>query len=92
MAKKSGMEVAADVAHLGKAAYDIIKALTKGGWHAAALQLLKHYWPQILAIAAVLLLIPVIVFCCLPMAMVGYASSTDTEIAAMTAKAKEVSA
>lgn len=92
MDKKSGMEVAADLAHLGKAAYDIIKALAQGGWHAAALQLLKHYWPQILAIAVVLLLIPVIVFCCLPMMMFGYASSTDTEIAVMTTKANEISA
>lgn len=92
MANKSGVEVAADLAHLGKAVYDIIKAFLNGGWHAAALQLLKHYWPQILAIAVVLLLIPVIIFCCLPMSMFGYASSTDTEIAAMTTKAKEVSA
>ena len=92
MAKKSGVEVVGDLAHLGKALYDIIKALMQGGWSAAAMQLLKHYWPQILAVALVLLLIPVIVFCCLPMALFGYESSTDTEIAAMTAQAETVSA
>ena len=92
MAKKSGVEVAGDLAHLGKALYDIIKALMQGGWSAAAMQLLKHYWPQILGVALALLLIPVIVFCCLPMALFGYESSTDTEIAAMTAQAGTVSA
>ena len=91
MAKKSGVEVAADLAHLGKAVYDIIKAFLNGGWHAAAIQLLKHYWPQILAIVLTLLLIPTIIFCCLPMTMFGYASSTDTEIAAMTELAQSVS-
>lgn len=91
MAKKSGLDVAGDLAHLAKAAYDIIKAFLRGGWGAAALQLLKHYWPQILAVALVLLLLPVILFCCLPMMLFGYGSSTDTEIASMTAQADAVS-
>ena len=53
MAKKSGLEVAGNLAHLAKALYDIIKAFMQGGWAAAALQALKHYWPQILAISLV---------------------------------------
>ena len=92
MAKKSGGQIAGDLAHLAKALYDIIKAFMQGGWGAAALQLLKHYWPQILAIAVALLLIPIIVFCCLPMFLFGFSSSTDTEIAAMNAQADTVSA
>lgn len=92
MAKKSGIEVAGNLAHLAKALYDIIKAFMQGGWAAAGLQALKHYWPQILAVAIVILLLPVIIFCCLPMMMFGYESSTDTEISAMTVNAQTVSA
>lgn len=92
MAKKSGLEVAGNLAHLAKALYDIIKAFMQGGWAAAGLQALKHYWPQILAVAIVILLLPFIIFCCLPMMMFGYESSTDTEISAMTVNAQTVSA
>lgn len=92
MAKKSGLEVAGNLAHLAKALYDIIKAFMQGGWAAAGLQALKHYWPQILAVALVLLLLPVIIFCCLPMMLFGWESSTDTNISAMTVKAESVSA
>ncbi len=92
MAKKSGGQIAGDLAHLAKALYDIIKAFMQGGWGAAALQLLKHYWPQILAIAVALLLIPIIVFCCLPMFLFGFNSSTDTEMATMAVQANTVSA
>ena len=84
MAKKSGLEIAGSAAHLAKALYDIIKAFMQGGWAAAALQALKHYWPQILVIALVLLLLPIIIFCCLPMVLFGYQSSTNAEISAMT--------
>ena len=92
MAKKSGLEIAGNLAHFAKALYDIIRAFMQGGWAAAALQLLKHYWPQILVIALVLILLPIIIFCCLPMMLFGFASSTDTEISSMTAQATTVSA
>lgn len=91
MAKKSGMERAGDLAHFAKALYDIIKAFMQGGWASAALQALKHYWPQILAIALVLLLLPVIIFCCLPMMLFGWSSSTNTDVSSMTAKASNIS-
>ena len=91
MAKKSGLEVAGNLAHLAKALYDIIKAFMQGGWAAAALQALKHYWPQILAISLVLTLLPIIIFCCIPMMLFGYESSTDTEISSMTVQASTVS-
>lgn len=91
MAHKSGLETVGNLAHLAKALYDIIKAFMQGGWAAAALQALKHYWPQILAVALVLLLLPVIIFCCLPMIMFGYESSTDTKISSITVEAQTVS-
>lgn len=91
MAKKSGLEVAGNLAHLAKALYDIIRAFMQGGWAAAALQALKHYWPQILVIALVLLLLPIIIFCCLPMMLFGWSSSTDSNISAMTVQAESVS-
>ncbi len=91
MANKSGLEVAGNLAHHTKALYDIIKALMQGGWAAAAMQALKHYWPQILAVSLILTLLPIIIFCCLPMMLFGYESSTDTEISAMTVQAQTVS-
>lgn len=87
MAQKTGLERTANAAFHIKAIKDIIKAFLHGGWHAAALQVIKHYWPQILAVILVLLMIPLIVFCCLPMTTFGFESSADTEIAAMTAQA-----
>ena len=91
MSKKSGVERAAGAVHHSKALKDIIKAFTHGGWGAAAVQTLKHYWPQILTAALILLFIPVIVFCSLPMMMFGFESSTDTEVSSMTVQADTVS-
>lgn len=91
MANKSGLQVAGNLAHLAKALYDIIRAFMQGGWAVAALQALKHYWPQILTVALVLTLLPIIIFCCLPMMLFGYESSTDAEISAMTVQANTVS-
>lgn len=90
MANKSGMERIADAAQHAKALKDIVKALMQGGWHAAAIQAVKHYWPQILAICLVLLL-PVIIICCLPAMLFGFGSSTDTTVSGMNAQASTVS-
>lgn len=75
MANKSGMERFSDLAHHAQALKDIIRAALSGGWHAAALQALKHYWPQILTIALVLLFLPLIIFLCLPAMLFGFADS-----------------
>lgn len=91
MAKKSGMERLAGAAQHAKALKDIIKAFMQGGWHAAALQALKHYWPQIFAIALVLIMLPVIIFCCLPAMLFGFGSATNTEIASLNTQANNVS-
>ena len=90
MAKRNALGVATDLAHHIKALVDIIKALMQGGWAAAALQVLKHYWPQILAISLILTFLPAIIYCCLPMVMFGYESAENAEIAAMTEQADQV--
>lgn len=91
MARKSGLEVAGNLAHLAKALHDIIKAFMQGGWAKAALQALKHYWPQILTAALVLIFLPIIIFCCIPMMLFGYESSNNAEISSMTVQASTVS-
>lgn len=91
MSKKSALEHVSDAARHIKAIKDIVKAFIQGGWGAAALQAVKHYLPQITAAALVLLLLPVIIFCCLPMTLFGFGSSDDAQIASMTSKAGALS-
>ena len=74
---KSGLERVADLGHAAKALYDIIKAGLKGGWQAAAMAALKHYWPQILTAALILILLPAIIVCCLPAVMLGFGGSSE---------------
>ena len=90
MANKSGMDRLADLAHHAKALKDIIKAALRGGWHAVALQALKHYWPQILAIALVLLFLPLLIFLCLPAMLFGFGSSGGGATASMSLQATTV--
>ena len=90
MANKSGMDRLADLAHHAKALKDIIKAALRGGWHAVALQALKHYWPQILAIALVLLFLPLLIFLCLPAMLFGFGSSGGGATASMSFQATTV--
>lgn len=91
MAKKSGIERIADTARNVKAIKDIAKAFLQGGWSAAAMQAFKHYWPQVLTVSAILFLLPVIIFCCLPAMLFGFEKSTNTEIASMNLKADAIS-
>jgi len=90
LANKSGMDRLADLAHHAKALKDIIKAALRGGWHAAALQAVKHYWPQILAIALVLLFLPLLIFLCLPAMLFGFGSSGGGATASMSLQATTV--
>lgn len=91
MSNKGFAGRALDLAHHAVAIKNIIKAFLQGGWASAALQVLKHYWPQVLTVAVVLLLLPVIIFCCLPMMLFGYEGSTNSKITEMTAQATVVS-
>lgn len=91
MARKSGIERISDTARHIKALKDIVKALMNGGWQAAAIQALKHYWPQILGVALILFFLPVIVFCCLPAMLFGFSSSAHPAISSLNSQADSVS-
>ena len=91
MSKQQGfVGKAANATFHAVAIRNIIKAFMQGGWASAALQALKYYWPQILAITLVLILLPVIIVCCLPMMMFGFVGSTDSKITEMTSQAELV--
>jgi len=81
MMAKSGMERAADLGHTAKAIYDIIKAGLKAGWQGAALAAIKAYWPKLLPIAIALVLLPMIIVCCLPAILFGWAGSSEQDMA-----------
>ena len=74
---KSGMQHIADLGQAAKAIYDIIKAGLKGGWQGAALAALKAYWPKLLPIAIVMILLPAIIVCCLPAVLLGWGNSNE---------------
>ena len=92
MSKNNGWQTVGSLAHFVKALMDILRAFMQGGWAAAALQALKHYWPQILAIALVLILLPTILFCCMPMVLFGIAPSGGAETSAESARLEVVNA
>ena len=91
MAEKGFAGRAMNAAYHLRAVADIIKALLNGGWAAAGLKVLKHYWPQVLAIALVIIFIPIIVMCCIPMTMFGFSDSYDSQLSEMNVKAQQVS-
>ena len=91
MSKQQGFAgKAANAAFHAVAIRNIIKAFLQGGWAAAAMQVLRHYWPQVLAVALVLVLLPVIIICCFPMMMFGFDGSTDSQITEMSVQAKQI--
>lgn len=90
MSDRSTAEIAGKIAKLIRAIIDIVKGFGQGGWVGAIVQALKHYGPQILAVAIALILIPLIIYCCIPMIYFGYESSEDTEFAALTEQADKL--
>ena len=91
MAKSEVVRVS-DVVKNVKSLKDIIQAALRRGWQAAALETIKNYWPYVLIIAVVILLLPVIIFCCLPSILFGWGSSTDPDVSAMNAQADLIKA
>ena len=91
MSKNLGQKAAGLAQHI-VAIRNIIRAFAQGGWAAAALQALKHYWPQILCIACCVTLICLIITCAIPMMMFGFTGSGDAEINAMNEQAGNVAA
>lgn len=57
----------------------ILQAFLRGGWKAAALEAVKHYWPYILGAAVALILLPTIIMASLPSVMQGKAPETVTD-------------
>lgn len=86
MSKKSGLQRTGDMARHAQAIKKIIQAALRGGWQAAALEAVKHYWPYILTAAIVLLMLPIIVFTCLPSMLFGF---VDSKTAATASAARE---
>jgi murein DD-endopeptidase MepM/ murein hydrolase activator NlpD len=76
------MNKAVDVAQAVKALIDIIKAGLKGGWAGAALAALKAYWPKLVPVAIVIVLLPAIITVALPAILLGFAGSDEEEKAA----------
>lgn len=65
MAKSLG-EKAVNATQTAMALKRIINAFLKGGWKAAALETVKHYWPYILVAVLVLLFLPLLIVFSLP--------------------------
>lgn len=57
----------------------ILQAFLRGGWKAAALEAVKHYWPYILGAAVGLILLPAIIMASLPSVMQGNTPDTLTD-------------
>ena len=57
----------------------ILQAFLRGGWKAAALETVKHYWPYILGAAVALILLPTIIVASLPSVMQSKAPETVTD-------------
>ena len=57
----------------------ILQAFLRGGWKAAALEAVKHYWPYILGAAVGLILLPTIIMASLPSVMQGEVPETVTD-------------
>ena len=87
---KSGAQRLGDAAQLADAIRRIILAALRGGWQAAILEAVKQFWPYILMVVFILIMLPVIIFCCLPSVMFGYDSASDPEIGDLTAQAETI--
>ena len=57
----------------------ILQAFLRGGWKAAALEAVKHYWPYILGAAVALILLPTVIRASLPSVMQGNTPDTLTD-------------
>ena len=89
MSKNLGQKAAGLAQHI-IAIRRILRAFAQGGWAAAAVQALRHYWPQILCIVCCITLVCLIITCAIPMMMFSYSGSNDSQITAMNDKAQLV--
>ncbi len=80
----NGLQKMSNLAYYAKGIAKVIRAFLVGGWYGAAIEAVKQFWPQILAISLALILIPIIIFYSIPLVMMGWETSSDTEISQMT--------
>lgn len=80
----NGLQKMSKLAYYTKGIAKVIRAFLAGGWYGAAIEAVKQFWPQILAISVALTLIPIIIFYSIPLVMMGWETSSDTEISQMT--------
>ena len=79
MSNKSAAERTADAVRNANAIKNILKKFASGGWGAAAMEAVKHYWPQIIAIGCSLILITLIIFCSFPLLIFGGVFTSDAD-------------
>lgn len=58
----NGLQKMSKLAYYTKGIAKVIRAFLAGGWYGAAIEAVKQFWPQILAISVALTLIPIIIF------------------------------
>lgn len=92
MSEHSGLNAAAKVAQLARAAAEIIKGALAGGLHGAAVGAVKAFAPQLIKLVIVLIalfiILPICIFVALPSAMFGFDTATNSDILQMNAAAK----
>lgn len=93
---RSGAQIAADIGRAAKALVNIVRAALAGGLKGAAIAAVKEAAPWLVKLAIGLLcffiLIPLLVFICLPNSNFGFSSSQDEAIINMTRQAEAIEA
>lgn len=91
---RSGMQTAADLARMAKAAVRIARAAATAGLHGAAVAAAKEAIPflvkVVIAVLIVLIAVPMVVFTALPNIFFGYESSDTDSVAHMTQQAMTI--
>lgn len=91
---RSGMQTAADLARLARAAYNIIRAAAAAGIKGAAVAAVKETLPflvkVVLSILIVVIVVPMVIFTALPNIFFGYNSSNTDVVANMSAQAMTI--
>ena len=92
--ERSGAQLAANTARLGKAVANIAKGAAEGGLHGAALTAAKEFAPELLRAAVwiivALIALPMVVFTAIPNIFFGFSGAMDKLVAEMTEQANVI--